>query len=114
MLNAAIETLVSTLETATGQRVTADPAKFVAPSIVIEPPTITGATAGAWTLELPICIVSPAPSDARAREWILDVVPDVLNALGERSATPSVYSPNGSQTFPCYRVTATLTVRRTA
>lgn len=111
MIAEALHNLAETIEAATGIRTVTDPGEFLAPGIIIEPPTITGATMGAYTLELPVSAVYMAPSDGRAIDWLLGVVPQLLDVLGERTANPATYSPNTTQSFPAYRITATLTVR---
>lgn len=95
----------------TGVPVTMDPGNFTAPSIVVEAPTIVSATQGGYTLEVPVVLAAAQPANRRALEYLLGKLPRVLEACQSHTSSPGIYSPNGSLNFPCYRTTATITIR---
>jgi hypothetical protein len=96
---------------AVGVRVCHDPGTFTAPGIVVEAPNVVSATLGAYTMTVPVYLVAPQPANRASLDYLLENLPGVLDACQSRQADPAIYSPNGSQNFPAYRTTATITVR---
>ena len=105
----AIEELKAALETA-GVRVVTDPSAFTPHAAVIEAPTVTATTMGAYTMDVPVAVVAPQPANEAALRWLLETLPTVLNAVRSNKADPGVYMPNANQSFPCYRVTVNITI----
>ena len=97
--------------TKTAVTVTLDPGNFTAPSIVVEAPTVIAATQGGYTLEVPVVLAAAQPANRAALEWLLGKLPKVLEACGSHTSSPGIYSPNGTINYPCYRTTATITIR---
>jgi hypothetical protein len=105
-------TALETELAATGIRVVTDPATFSPPCVVLEAPTITNVTQGdAWTMTVPVALVGNQPANRATLDYLLEHVGDVLDACKTRQGDPGIYSPNGQQNFPCYRTTATITMR---
>ena len=110
-LNEAVTALEAAL-VSTGVTVTLDPGNFTAPSIVVEAPTVVSATQGGYTLEVPVVLAAAQPANRAALDWLLGKLPRVLEACGSHTSSPGIYSPNGTINYPCYRTTATISIRR--
>jgi|LauGreDrversion4_2_1035121.scaffolds.fasta_scaffold02617_17 hypothetical protein len=109
-LREALTALESELAT-TGVRVCTDPGTFSPPCLLVEAPSVISATQGAYTLTVPVSLVAPQPANRAALDFLLAHLPAALDACQARQADPGIYSPNGTQNFPSYRITATITVR---
>lgn len=96
---------------AVGVPIVFDPGTFNAPAIVVEAPSVVAATQGAYTLTVPVVLAAGQPANRAALDWLLTHLPAVLEACGSHDSSPGIYSPNGQTNFPCYRTTATITVR---
>jgi len=113
MIVDGLDTFATQLAAATSMTVTADPGMVHPPCLFLDVPQITGRTMNAITLAVPVIIVVPGPGDLAARDALLDAVPDVLDACGESTAQPRVFSANDLQ-YPAMTVTATLTITRSS
>lgn len=94
-----------------GVPVVMDPGTFTAPAIVVEAPSVVAATQGAYTLSVPVVLAAAQPANRAALDWLLTHLEAVLEACGSHDSSPGIYSPNGQTNYPCYRTTATITVR---
>lgn len=108
-LSALRQQLVADIDAATDLDVVADPKKAHAPCVLVGP--IVAVRSGglcAWEADVPVWIVSPAPGDARAVDFLAAYVTDVLDVCGdEAEATLGTYNP-GQGDLPAYEVTSTL------
>jgi hypothetical protein len=111
MITDGLDAFATQLHTATGMTVTADPGTVYPPCLFLDVPSITHYTMGAVTLAVPVIIVVPGPGDLAARDALLAAAPLVLDACGESTAEPRVFSANDLQ-YPAMTVTATLTITR--
>lgn len=107
---AGYEALGKALQAA-GVPVVLDPSAFTAPCVMLEAPSVTTATLGAWEITVPVVVVGQAPATRDTLEWMLDTVEAVMGALGIDQADPSVFTYS-TQPFPAYRLTAGVTVTR--
>mgnify|MGYP000158359163 CR=1 FL=1 len=113
MIWQALTELATVVETETGVKTTLDPAAVNPPVIVIDPPEISAATQGGYTMTVPVTLVGISPADAKNTQALLDTVPALLTACGENATSPTTYTTTQNTTYPAYRVLTTLTVRRT-
>lgn len=88
-----------------------DPTSFTAPGVLVESPTVTSATLGAWSLSVPVVVVGEAPGGRTTLKWLLTTTEKVLDALDLDTADPSVFTL-ATQPFPAYRLTAVVTIAR--
>ena len=114
MIGEAWRAVAARVGDATGITVSTDPSKLNPPCIVVEPPNVTAATAGAITCQSNVWLVSAQPANVANTGWLLDNLELVLDALGENTADPVAYQAGPNSTFPAYRITTTYLVRRTA
>jgi len=111
MIVSGLDAFAAQLSAATSMTVTADPGTVDPPCLFLDVPAITGRTMNAITLTVPVIIVVPGPGNLQARDALLGYVPDVLDACGESTAEPRVFSANDLQ-YPAMTVNATLTIQR--
>lgn len=93
---------------ATGLRVSVDPRNVNAPCVLVGPITQveTGGTS-AWSVEVPVYLISTAPGDAKSVDWLAAHVTDVINALPEvNEALLGTYETSQGD-LPCFQMTAT-------
>lgn len=91
---------------------TDDPAHVTPPCVFIGAPAIVNRTLGAYVLEVPVSLIAPSLGDIAGRNYLLIHTPDLLDAVGARTADPRPYEL-GDLSYPSMKTTATLTIRST-
>jgi hypothetical protein len=99
------------LATATGFTATRDPGAVVPPCVHVGMPEITGMTLGAYTVAVPVWLITDGPGDLVAGDWLLTNIPTLLDATASASAEPVAFDGNGID-YPAMKITATLTIGR--
>lgn len=93
--------------------VTHDPAQIFPPCVFVDIPTFTGRTHAGYTLAVPVIILVEQPADAVNGSLLLDLTPEVLDALGETQASPGTFNA-GDLAYPAMTITKTLTLTRSS
>lgn len=95
------------LRAATTLQVATNPASAHAPCVLVGPITeIETAGNCAWSVEVPVWIIAPAPGDQKAVDFLAKHVTDVMDALPEvRTANLGSYEV-GQGPLPAYEITA--------
>jgi hypothetical protein len=110
----ALDQLASAASTAVGVPATRDPsavAGLVAAGgvLLVGMPTQVGRLLAGPNLEVPVSLVTAAPSDLRAVDWLLDHLDAFVAFTGSRSVTNNPLDV-GANTYPAVTATVQLTV----
>lgn len=113
-MGALVDAVVS-IETALAgisMPVIVDP-RSIRPSVVlIEPPSITGISAGITHLDVTLTVTSPPPGDRKSIDRMLDTVDEIIELI-PISAGQFGLTATGGQELPSYQLTAPIKIRRT-
>lgn len=107
-----LSAFVDAVATAVDIHTTDDPAHVTPPCVFIGAPSIVNRTMGAYVLEVPVWLIGPSIGDITARDYLLVHTPDLLDAVGTKTADPRPYEL-GDLSYPSMKTTATLTIRST-
>ena len=110
----ALDQLTSQASTAVGVPATRDPsavAGLVAAGgcVLVDMPIQVGRLLAGPNLEVPIHLITGAPSDLRAVDWLLDHLDPFIAFTGSRSVTNNPKDV-GANTYPAVTATVQITV----
>lgn len=92
----------------TGLRVATDPKHAHAPCVLVGP--VTEVEVGglcAWSCEIPVWLIAPAPGDQRAVDWLAANVTAVIDALDEATTATLGTTDVGQGDLPAYEIIST-------
>lgn len=100
--------IAARLATIAGLAVTRDPRDVNAPCALVGLPRVTGLTnACVADVEIDVHLIAPPPGNLDAVDWLLGMVPFVLDVLAAREAEPEPFQTSPTTSLPSYRVSIT-------
>lgn len=105
-LTSELDTWAAGIATATGLKVTRDPAKVYPPCVYLGLPDVTAGTLPAIAVQLPVYLVAGG-SGKQAGDQLLDNLLALLDATEQTTASASVLNVDGTD-FHAYLITARL------
>ena len=111
LFNEGLDDLAATLGTISGLRVVTNPKDINPPCIFINAPTIDAWNYNIAKMEFPVDVVTLGPASLDAMRDILRIIALLLaKNVAVTDARPALFE-NGSQSYPCYRVTIPMQVQ---
>jgi hypothetical protein len=92
--------------------VTRDPGSVRPPCIHVGLPAgVSSTLAGGLSMEVPVYVVGTQPGDQAGMDPVLNMLPELMRALGVNQTQPVTLQVSESVTYPAYRVTARIKTR---
>jgi hypothetical protein len=89
-----------------------DPGSVRPPCVHVGLPTGVGSNlAGGLSLEVPVYVVGTQPGDQAGMDPVLNMLPDLMRALGVNLTNPVTLQISEQVTYPAYRVTTRIKTR---
>lgn len=112
LFNVAIDSLASTLSTATGLRVVTDSRDINPPCVFIDTPNFEAYNYNIARMEFSVKIISLGPANSDALRSILNMCAQVLGAnVAVTRGTPTTITGATGQDFPAFDLTVEMKVQ---